>query len=143
MSASTKLVGKLEGIDNFHFWKYRIGLILVENDLVMQMATRHVRCHQDLLFPWPEELSRSSNPLSGLFRTHMILPRRSLIVLSGNRTHTIANPDSTGSGLANPRILMVTRPRLSLLLIGNFPRREIGTCEVTNHSPRESPILDL
>jgi hypothetical protein len=33
MSASTKLVDKLEGIDKFHAWKYRIGLILVENDL--------------------------------------------------------------------------------------------------------------
>ena len=33
MSASTKLVEKLEGIDNFHAWKYRIGLILAENDL--------------------------------------------------------------------------------------------------------------
>jgi hypothetical protein len=30
MSASTKLVEKLEGIDNFCAWNYRIGLILVE-----------------------------------------------------------------------------------------------------------------
>jgi hypothetical protein len=33
MSASTKLVEKLEGIDNLHAWKYRIGLILAKNDL--------------------------------------------------------------------------------------------------------------
>jgi hypothetical protein len=33
MSASIKLVEKLEGIDNFHAWKYRISLILTENDL--------------------------------------------------------------------------------------------------------------
>ena len=33
MSASTKLVEKLEGIDKFHAWKYRIDLILAENDL--------------------------------------------------------------------------------------------------------------
>jgi hypothetical protein len=33
MSASTKLVEKLEGIDKFRAWNYRIGLILVENDL--------------------------------------------------------------------------------------------------------------
>jgi hypothetical protein len=33
MSTSTKLVEKLEGIDNFRAWKYRIGLILAENDL--------------------------------------------------------------------------------------------------------------
>jgi hypothetical protein len=33
MSASTKLVDKLEGVENFHAWKYRIGLVLEENDL--------------------------------------------------------------------------------------------------------------
>jgi hypothetical protein len=33
MSTSTKLVDKLEGVENFHAWKYRIALILEENDL--------------------------------------------------------------------------------------------------------------
>jgi hypothetical protein len=33
MFASTKLVDKLEGVDNFHAWKYRIAFILEENDL--------------------------------------------------------------------------------------------------------------
>jgi hypothetical protein len=33
MSASTKLVDKMEGVEKFHAWKYRIGLILEENDL--------------------------------------------------------------------------------------------------------------
>jgi hypothetical protein len=33
MSASTKLVDKLEGVENFRAWKYRIALILEENDL--------------------------------------------------------------------------------------------------------------
>ena len=33
MSASTKLVEKLQGMDKFRAWKYRIGLILEENDL--------------------------------------------------------------------------------------------------------------
>jgi hypothetical protein len=33
MSASIKLVDKLERVENFHAWKYRIGLILEENDL--------------------------------------------------------------------------------------------------------------
>ena len=33
MSASTKLVEKLEGIENFRAWKYRISLILAKNDL--------------------------------------------------------------------------------------------------------------
>ena len=33
MAPSTKLEDKLEGIENFRAWKYRIGLILRENDL--------------------------------------------------------------------------------------------------------------
>ena len=33
MSASIKLVEKREGIDKFHAWKYRIGMIHAENDL--------------------------------------------------------------------------------------------------------------
>jgi hypothetical protein len=33
MSASTKLADKLEGVETFRAWKYRIDLILTENDL--------------------------------------------------------------------------------------------------------------
>ena len=33
MAPSTKLEDKLEGIENFWAWKYKIGLILQENDL--------------------------------------------------------------------------------------------------------------
>jgi hypothetical protein len=33
MSASVNLVDKLEGVENFRAWKYRIGFILEENDL--------------------------------------------------------------------------------------------------------------
>jgi hypothetical protein len=33
MSASTKLVDKLEGVEKLCSWKYRIALILEENDL--------------------------------------------------------------------------------------------------------------
>ena len=33
MAPSTKLEDKLEGIENFQVWKYRIGLIFKENDL--------------------------------------------------------------------------------------------------------------
>ena len=33
MARSTKLEVKLEGIENFRSWNYRIGLILRENDL--------------------------------------------------------------------------------------------------------------
>ena len=33
MAPRTKLEDKLEGMENFREWKYRIGLILRENDL--------------------------------------------------------------------------------------------------------------
>jgi hypothetical protein len=33
MSASIKLVDKIEGVEKFRAWKYRIGLILEENEL--------------------------------------------------------------------------------------------------------------
>jgi hypothetical protein len=33
MSVSTKFVDKIEGVENLCVWKYRIGLILEENDL--------------------------------------------------------------------------------------------------------------
>ena len=33
MAPSTKLEDKLEGIENYRAWKYKIGLILKENDL--------------------------------------------------------------------------------------------------------------
>jgi hypothetical protein len=35
MSGSTKLVDKLEGVENLCAWNYRIGLILEENDLAI------------------------------------------------------------------------------------------------------------
>ena len=33
MAPSTKLEDKLEVIENFQAWKYRIGFILIENDI--------------------------------------------------------------------------------------------------------------
>ena len=33
MAPSTKIEDKLKGIENFRAWKYKIGLILQENDL--------------------------------------------------------------------------------------------------------------
>ena len=33
MAPSTKLEDKQEGIENFWAWKYRIGLILIYNDI--------------------------------------------------------------------------------------------------------------
>jgi hypothetical protein len=58
MSASTKLVDKLEGVDNFRAWKYRIALILEENDLARfikenvpepTVATTKAKCQKDMV----------------------------------------------------------------------------------------------
>jgi hypothetical protein len=58
MSASTKLVDKLEGVDNFCVWKYRIALILEENDLARFIkenvlepvdATTKAKYHKDMV----------------------------------------------------------------------------------------------
>ena len=47
MATSTKLEDKLEGIKNFLAWKYRIGLILRENDLNKYMKDEFVEPKED------------------------------------------------------------------------------------------------
>ena len=47
MSASTKLVDKLEGVEKFRAWKYRIGLILEENDLAKFMKENVLEPEED------------------------------------------------------------------------------------------------
>ena len=37
MAPSTKLEDKMEGIEKFLAWKYRIGILLKENDLIKAM----------------------------------------------------------------------------------------------------------
>lgn len=48
MAPSTKLDEKLEGVDNFRAWKYRVMLVLEENDLEGFIET-------DILEPVEEE----------------------------------------------------------------------------------------
>ena len=47
MASSTKLEDKLEGIENFRAWKYRIGLILEENDLSKYMKEEVAEPEED------------------------------------------------------------------------------------------------
>ena len=47
MAPSTKLEEKLEGIENFLAWKYRIGLILKENDLEKYIKDEVVEPKED------------------------------------------------------------------------------------------------
>ena len=47
MAPSTKLEDKLEGIENFRAWKYRIGLILEENDLAKDIKEEVAELEED------------------------------------------------------------------------------------------------
>ena len=47
MAPSTKIEDKLEGIENFRAWKYRIGLILRENDLAKYIKEEVVEPKED------------------------------------------------------------------------------------------------
>ena len=47
MAPSTKLEDKLEAIENFRAWKYRIGLILEENDLAKYIKVEVAEPEED------------------------------------------------------------------------------------------------
>ena len=47
MAPSTKLKDKLEGIENFWAWKYRIGLILEENNLAKYIKEEVAKPEED------------------------------------------------------------------------------------------------
>jgi transposase InsO family protein len=64
MSASIKLVDKLEGVENFYAWKYRIGLILEENELA-----RFVK--EELLEP--EDAAKKAKHQKDTIRTKRII----------------------------------------------------------------------
>jgi hypothetical protein len=65
MSASTKLIDKLEGVENFHAWKYRIGLILEENDLAKFIKEN---------VPEPEEEASKEKYKKDMIRAKRIIP---------------------------------------------------------------------
>ena len=64
MAPSTKLEDKLEGIENFWAWKYRIGLILQENDLDKYVKEE---------FAEPEEAEAKENHIKDMIRAQRII----------------------------------------------------------------------
>ena len=64
MAPSTKLEDKLEGIENFRAWKYRIGLILKENDLEKYIKDE---------IPKPEEAEAKEKHKKDLIRAQRII----------------------------------------------------------------------
>ena len=64
MAPSTNLKEKLEGIENFWAWKYRIGLVLKENDLEKYIKDE---------IPEPEEAEAKEKYKKDLIRTQRII----------------------------------------------------------------------
>ena len=64
MSANTKLVDKLEGVENFCAWKYKIGLILEENDLAKFIKEN---------VPKPEENAAKENYKKDMIKAKRII----------------------------------------------------------------------
>ena len=63
MAPSTKLEDKIEGIENFRAWKYRIGLILQENDLDKYIKDKVAE---------PKEVEAKKNHKKDMIRAHSI-----------------------------------------------------------------------
>jgi hypothetical protein len=64
MSASTKLANKLEGVEKFRSWKYRIDLILEENDLARFIKEE---------VPKPDDASEKAKHLKDTIRAKRII----------------------------------------------------------------------
>jgi hypothetical protein len=64
MSASTKLTDKLEGVENFHAWRYRVNLILEENDLARFVKEE---------VPEPDDAAEKSKHLKDTIRAKIII----------------------------------------------------------------------
>lgn len=101
----------------------------------------HVRFHQDLLFPRPEELKCSSNPFSGPSNTHRTLSMISLPSIGKIGPRCIASLESIDSGRTKPRNPMNNCQGFPCSC-RDFTRREIGTYDVVNRVPLVSPIPD-
>ena len=71
MAPSTKLEDKLEGIEIFWEWKYRIGLILKENGLILKDNDLEIYIKDEI--PEPEEAEAKEKYKKDLIRTQRII----------------------------------------------------------------------
>ena len=73
MSASTKLVDKLEGVENFRAWKYIIGLILEENDLVKFIKENVPKLEEDATKQkYKKEMIKAKRKIVDYIKDHLI-----------------------------------------------------------------------
>jgi hypothetical protein len=73
MFASTKLVDKLEGVENFHAWKYRIALILEENDLAKFIKENVPEPEEDAAkAKYQKDMVRAKRIIADSIKDHLI-----------------------------------------------------------------------
>jgi hypothetical protein len=73
MSASTKLVDKLEGVENFRAWKYRIALILEENDLAKFIKENVPEPEEDATkAKYQKDMVRAKRIIADSIKDHLI-----------------------------------------------------------------------
>ena len=74
MAPSTKLEDKLEGIENFLAWKYRIGLILKENGLEKYIKDEVAEPKEDeSKEKYGQDLIKEMRIISNSIKDHLIL----------------------------------------------------------------------
>jgi hypothetical protein len=74
MSASTKLVDKLEGVENFHAWNYRIRLILEENDLAKFIKENVMEPKEEAAKEkYKKDMIRAKRIIGDSIKDHLIL----------------------------------------------------------------------
>ena len=73
MAPSTKIEDKLEGIENYRAWKYRIGLILKENDLEKYLKDEFVEPAEDeAKEDHKKDIIRAQRIISDSIKDHLI-----------------------------------------------------------------------
>jgi hypothetical protein len=73
MSASTKLVDKLEGVENFRAWKYKIGLILEENDLAKFIKENVLEPKEnEAKEKYKKDMNRAKRIIADSIKNHLI-----------------------------------------------------------------------
>jgi hypothetical protein len=73
MFATNKLVDKLECVDNFHSWKYRIALILEENDLARFIKENVPKPADDIAKEkYQKDMVRAKRIIADSIKDHLI-----------------------------------------------------------------------
>jgi hypothetical protein len=73
MSANTKLVDKLEGVENFCAWKYKIGLILEENDLAKFIKENVLELEKDATKDkYKKDMIKAKRIIADSIKDHLI-----------------------------------------------------------------------